>query len=165
MAQDAFFALYASLSWNDDFTIKKKTDPRAHELKVKLMTPMGVIVLILSNGKNRSKHYLLNCLQLIPGLKLFFRKKHRACILQKLPRFSWDKYIYIIITVTWSEVPDHVKLKGTDHQIKRDTERRVWSSDPRLSTRRDPRFGSSYCYNDQFIKYTFNVFKNFELNI
>ena len=24
------------------------------------------------------------------------------------------------MTVTWSEVPDHVKLTGTDHQIKRD---------------------------------------------
>ena len=50
-------------------------------------------------------------------------------------------YIYIIIiTVAWSEVPDHVKLTGTDHQIKRDAERRVWSSDPLLSTRRDPPF-------------------------
>ena len=46
------------------------------------------------------------------------------------------KSIYIIITVTWSEVPDHLKLTGTDHQIKRDAECRVWSSDPRLSTRR-----------------------------
>ena len=46
--------------------------------------------------------------------------------------------IYIIVTVTWSEVPDHVKLTGTDHQIKRDAERRVWSSDPRLSTWLDP---------------------------
>ena len=27
---------------------------------------------------------------------------------------------------------------STDHQIKRDAERPVWSSDPRLSTRRDP---------------------------
>ena len=25
--------------------------------------------------------------------------------------------IYIIITVTWSELPEHVKLTGTDHQI------------------------------------------------
>ena len=48
--------------------------------------------------------------------------------------------IYIIITVTWSEVPVYIKLTGTDHQIKRDAERRVWSSDPRLSTRRDPTF-------------------------
>ena len=48
--------------------------------------------------------------------------------------------IYIIITVNWSEVPDHVKSTGMDHQINRDAERRVWSSDPRLSTRRDPIF-------------------------
>ena len=50
------------------------------------------------------------------------------------------KYIYIsiIITVTWSEVPDHIKLTGMVHQIKWDAECRVWSSDPRLSTRRDP---------------------------
>ena len=46
-------------------------------------------------------------------------------------------YIYISITVTWSEVPDHVKLTGTDHQIKRDAPHLVWSSDPRLSTRSD----------------------------
>ena len=32
--------------------------------------------------------------------------------------------INIIITVTWSEVSDHVKLTGTDHQIKRDAEQK-----------------------------------------
>ena len=48
------------------------------------------------------------------------------------------QYIHIVITVAWSEVPDHVKLTGSDHQIKREAERRVWSSDPHLSTRRDP---------------------------
>ena len=51
------------------------------------------------------------------------------------PLLAGKSNIYIIITVTWSEVPDHVKLTSTDHQIKRDAERRVWSSDPRLSTR------------------------------
>ena len=30
-------------------------------------------------------------------------------------------------------MPDHVKLTGTDHQIKWDVERRVLSSDPRLA--------------------------------
>ena len=32
--------------------------------------------------------------------------------------YSLDKYI-LFITVTWPEVQDHVKLTGTDHQIKR----------------------------------------------
>ena len=50
----------------------------------------------------------------------------------------WYIYISIIITVTWSEVLDHIKLTGMDHQIKWDAEPRVWSSDPRLSTRHDP---------------------------
>ena len=52
---------------------------------------------------------------------------------------EWYMYIsvYIIITVTWSEVPDHVKLTGTDHQIKWDAQRWVWSSDLGLSSRSD----------------------------
>ena len=32
---------------------------------------------------------------------------------------------FIIITVTWSEVPDHVKLTGMDHQIKRDDDKSI----------------------------------------
>ena len=31
----------------------------------------------------------------------------------------------LFITVTWFEVPDHVKLTDMDHQIKRDAEHRV----------------------------------------
>ena len=54
-------------------------------------------------------------------------------------------------------MPYHVKLTGTDHQIKRDAGRRVWSSDPRLSTRLIQHFGSSYCYNDKFIIYPSHV--------
>jgi hypothetical protein len=50
------------------------------------------------------------------------------------------QYIYIITTVTWSEESDHVELTGADHQIARDTKHRVWSDDPRLSTRRDLTF-------------------------
>ena len=64
--------------------------------------------------------------------------------------FHWlfFRSIYII-TVTWFEVSDQVKLTGTDHQIKRDTGRRDWSWDPRLSTRCDPAFRIKLLlYND-----------------
>ena len=49
--------------------------------------------------------------------------------------------------VTWSEVPDHDKLTGTDHQIKRDAEQvnETWSGT------------SSYCYNDKFIIYLSHI--------
>ena len=43
----------------------------------------------------------------------------------------------IMIKVTLSEVPDHVKLTGMDGLIKRDVERGVPSGDLRLSLRRD----------------------------
>ena len=56
-------------------------------------------------------------------------------------------------------MPDQVKLTGLDHHIKRDAERQVWSSDPRLSTRRDRHFGSRYCDNDKFIIYPYHVIK------
>ena len=46
-------------------------------------------------------------------------------------------YITNIITATWSEVLDHIKLTGTDHQIKQDAERRVWSGGPGLVMRCD----------------------------
>ena len=42
-------------------------------------------------------------------------------------------------------------------QIKRDAERWLCCSDPRLSTRRNKHFGSSYCNNDKFIIYPFPV--------
>ena len=51
-----------------------------------------------------------------------------------------DKHMYIILSVTWFEVLDHVKLTGMDHQIKQDMKHQVWSSDPRLSAKRDLTF-------------------------
>lgn len=54
---------------------------------------------------------------------------------------TYDMCMYIIITVTWSEVTDHVKLAGMDHHIKFDLEIRalVWHC------------RSSYCNNEKFI--------------
>ena len=46
-------------------------------------------------------------------------------VLVQFKLFPYHHMIYNIITVTSSEVPDHVKLTGTDHQIKQDTERGV----------------------------------------
>ena len=63
-------------------------------------------------------------------------------------------YIYIIITVTWSEEPDYVQLTGVDRQIKWDVKHQIWSDNPPLSVRRgNPHLGSCSCYNDKFIIY------------
>lgn len=68
--------------------------------------------------------------------------------------FVWQP-TYIIITVTWSIGSDHAELPGADHQNQQDAKRQVWSADPRLATRRDPTFWSSYYYYDKFIIYLF----------
>lgn len=80
------------------------------------------------------------------------------------PRPVWvDRYMYGFITVTWSEGSDLVELQVTDHQIKRDTKRRVWSYELCLATRRDPTFWSNYCYNNIYFLPVFYVISSFSL--
>ena len=77
--------------------------------------------------------------------------------------YIWYMYIwyyvciYIIITVTWSEVTDHVKLTGTDHHIKFDLEIHARQQDVIWHCR------SSYCNNEKFIIY--QVLSTLSVNI
>ena len=66
-------------------------------------------------------------------------------------------FIFIIITVTWSEVLDHEKLTCTS--CRSNVTRSVDFDVVIRACQRDwnKHFGSSYCYNDKFIIYPFSV--------
>ena len=53
-------------------------------------------------------------------------------------------------------MPDHVKLTGTDHEIKRDADLVIRACQQDLILH----FGSGYCYNDKLIIYPSHVIEN-----
>ena len=72
-----------------------------------------------------------------------------SCVFRKLLLIFFvhmEGRCIFLITVTWSEMPDHVLLTSADHQIKR--ERLIVLVIRAYQLDVICHFGSSYCYND-----------------